>query len=97
MGGPGWEPALLQEMPIPSTSPRSRAGLVLVLSLTLLVGLAACAGKKKPELTREQATVDYSLLLTLPDETTVYPGHGPDTTIGVERNINPFLQDGAVF
>ena len=36
-------------------------------------------------------------LLTLPDETTVYPGHGPDTTIGVERNINPFLQDGAVF
>jgi hydroxyacylglutathione hydrolase len=36
-------------------------------------------------------------LLTLPDETTVYPGHGPDTTIGVERKINPFLQDGAVF
>ena len=36
-------------------------------------------------------------LLTLPDETTVYPGHGPDTTIGVERRVNPFLQDGAVF
>ena len=36
-------------------------------------------------------------LLTLPDETTVHPGHGPDTTIGVERKINPFLQDGAVF
>ncbi|MBC8476880.1 MAG: MBL fold metallo-hydrolase [Dehalococcoidia bacterium] len=36
-------------------------------------------------------------LLTLPDETTVYPGHGPDTTIGIERKINPFLQDDAVF
>jgi len=36
-------------------------------------------------------------LLTLPDDTTVYPGHGPDTTIGVERKFNPFLQDGAVF
>lgn len=36
-------------------------------------------------------------LLTLPDETTVYPGHGPDTTIGVERKFNPFLQDDVVF
>jgi len=32
-----------------------------------------------------------SQLLTLPDETTVYPGHGPATTIGVERRTNPFL------
>lgn len=31
-------------------------------------------------------------LLTLPDETTVYPGHGPATTIGAERQSNPFLQ-----
>lgn len=31
-------------------------------------------------------------LLTLPDQTTVYPGHGPATTIGVERRDNPFLQ-----
>ncbi len=30
-------------------------------------------------------------LLTLPDETRVYPGHGPDTTIGRERLLNPFL------
>jgi len=30
-------------------------------------------------------------LLTLPDETTVYPGHGPPTTIGHERRGNPFL------
>lgn len=34
-------------------------------------------------------------LLTLPDETVVYPGHGPSTTIGQERETNPFL-NGAV-
>jgi len=33
-------------------------------------------------------------LLTLPDETRVYPGHGPQTTIGNERTSNPFLQGG---
>ena len=33
-------------------------------------------------------------LLTLPDETRVYSGHGPQTTIGNERAHNPFLQAG---
>jgi len=31
-------------------------------------------------------------LLSLPDETVVYPGHGPTTTIARERANNPFLQ-----
>lgn len=30
-------------------------------------------------------------LMTLPDETVVYSGHGPETTIGHERRTNPFL------
>ncbi|WP_420458481.1 MBL fold metallo-hydrolase [Neolewinella sp.] len=30
-------------------------------------------------------------LMPLPDETVVYPGHGPSTTIGEERRENPFL------
>ena len=30
-------------------------------------------------------------LLTLPDQTRVLCGHGPDTTIGVERGTNPYL------
>lgn len=34
-----------------------------------------------------------SKLLTLPDETRLFPGHGPETTIGEERLRNPFLQD----
>jgi hydroxyacylglutathione hydrolase len=31
-------------------------------------------------------------LLVLPDTTRVVPGHGPETTIGEERQSNPFLQ-----
>jgi len=31
-------------------------------------------------------------LMVLPDETIVYPGHGPATIIGDERRGNPFLQ-----
>ncbi|EHL07689.1 metallo-beta-lactamase domain protein [Desulfitobacterium hafniense DP7] len=31
-------------------------------------------------------------LLVLPEDTKVYPGHGPETTIGREKRENPFLQ-----
>ena len=34
-----------------------------------------------------------SRLLTLPDDTVLHPGHGPSTTVGRERKINPYLQD----
>lgn len=30
-------------------------------------------------------------ILTYPDESEVYPGHGPPTTVGEERHFNPFL------
>jgi hydroxyacylglutathione hydrolase len=33
----------------------------------------------------------FQKLYTLPDETIVYPGHGPSTTIGKEKMSNPFL------
>ena len=36
-------------------------------------------------------TTIQSEFLSLPDTTVVHSGHGPDTTIGVERLTNPFL------
>ncbi|GMT46142.1 MAG: MBL fold hydrolase [bacterium] len=47
-------------------------------------------------------TGDYDLLqksiwqklFVLPDETTVFPGHGPDTRIGTEKENNPFVAIG---
>jgi hydroxyacylglutathione hydrolase len=35
----------------------------------------------------------HTKLLTLPDEAVVVAGHGPQTTIGREKEWNPFLQD----
>jgi hydroxyacylglutathione hydrolase len=32
----------------------------------------------------------HQKLFTLPDQITVYPGHGPETTIGYEKRANPF-------
>lgn len=34
----------------------------------------------------------HEKILALPDETIVVPGHGPQTTIGAERESNPFLK-----
>ena len=41
------------------------------------------------------ATLEKSIrqaLYTLPEETVVYAGHGPTTTIGEEKQFNPFVQ-----
>ena len=42
----------------------------------------------------DPAVLDRTLRMlveTLPPETRVFPGHGPDTTIARERATNPFL------
>ncbi|NBB73401.1 MAG: MBL fold metallo-hydrolase [Bacteroidetes bacterium] len=45
-----------------------------------------------PQTSRPQLMASITeKLLPLGDETTIYPGHGPSTTIGHERQHNPFL------
>jgi glyoxylase-like metal-dependent hydrolase (beta-lactamase superfamily II) len=40
---------------------------------------------------RQLQTSIRTRLFTLPDDTIVYPGHGPETTIGSERAENPYV------
>jgi glyoxylase-like metal-dependent hydrolase (beta-lactamase superfamily II) len=40
---------------------------------------------------RQILTSIHIKLFSLPDETVVIPGHGPNTTIGREKRFNPFL------
>jgi glyoxylase-like metal-dependent hydrolase (beta-lactamase superfamily II) len=53
------------------------------------IGRSDLPGGDHPTILRSLASV----CLTLPDETVVLPGHGPQTTIGRERATNPYLVD----
>ena len=33
----------------------------------------------------------HTRVMTLPDDTILHPGHGSDTTVGIERATNPYL------
>ena len=51
------------------------------------IGRTDLPGGDYPAILRSLARV----CLTLPDDTVVLSGHGPQTTIGAERRVNPFL------
>ncbi len=53
------------------------------------IGRTDLPGGDYPTMLRSLARV----CLTLPDQTVVLSGHGPQTTIGAERRTNPFLAD----
>ena len=69
------------------------AGASVLFSGDLLfagsIGRTDLPGGDYPTMLRSLARV----CLTLPDETVVLSGHGPQTTIGAERRTNPFLTD----
>jgi len=51
------------------------------------IGRTDLAGGSYPKLLESI----HSQVLTLPDETRIYPGHGPASTVGDEKRYNPFL------
>jgi len=78
------------------TPGHSPGGICLVTDGTAVVGDTLFAGSiGRTDLPGGSAetllTSIREKLLTLPDDTVIYPGHGPATTIGHERRHNPFL------
>lgn len=78
------------------TPGHSRGGLCFVTDAGVFCGDTVFAGSvgrtdfpggSHPELI---ASINTKLL-SMPDETPLYPGHGPCTTVGRERATNPFL------
>jgi hydroxyacylglutathione hydrolase len=89
----GWTYDIIE---IPGHSPGSvgfhfRAEAILFSGDVLFagsIGRADLPGGHAPTLARS-----LKRLLELPDETVIYPGHGPRTTIGEERKANPYLRN----
>ena len=52
------------------------------------IGRTDLPGGNHEQLLHSIATQIY----VLPDETVVYPGHGPETTVGKEKLTNPFIR-----
>jgi len=80
-----------------STPGHSRGGVTFLTSLGVFPGDALFDGSIGRS---DLPGGDYETLidsikkkiLSLPDDTLVYPGHGPATTVGRERASNPYLQ-----
>jgi glyoxylase-like metal-dependent hydrolase (beta-lactamase superfamily II) len=51
------------------------------------IGTTMMPGSSRPQLLDSI----HKKLMTLPDETVIYPGHGRETTIGAERRDNPYV------
>jgi len=85
-----------QMLKILHTPGHTPGGICVSTSLLLFSGDTLFAGSiGRTDLPGgDQATLDRSLqrLVQLPDATRVFPGHGPETTIGREKQINPFLK-----
>lgn len=78
------------------TPGHSPGGICLLCPGHLFVGdtlFAGSIGRTDLDGGNHEQLVDviHARLLDLPDDTVVHPGHGPDSTIGLEKRQNPFL------
>jgi len=84
----------LEVLPTPGHTP---GGLSFKVGNHVFTGDTLLAGKigrvDLPGSSPQQMLLSlHGQLLTLPDNTVVYPGHGPNSTIGAERIGNPYLR-----
>ena len=84
----------LEVLPTPGHTP---GGLSFKVGNHLFTGDTLLAGKigrlDLPGSSPQQMLLSlHGQLLMLPDNTVVYPGHGPNSTIGAERVGNPYLR-----
>jgi hydroxyacylglutathione hydrolase len=85
---------VLEVLPTPGHTP---GGLSFKVGNHVFTGDTLLAGKigrvDLPGSSPQQMLLSlHGQLLVLPDNTVVYPGHGPNTTIGGERIGNPYLR-----
>ena len=85
---------VLDVLPTPGHTP---GGLSFKVGNHVFTGDTLLAGKigrvDLPGSSPQQMLLSlHGQLLVLPDNTVVYPGHGPNTTIGAERIGNPYLR-----
>jgi glyoxylase-like metal-dependent hydrolase (beta-lactamase superfamily II) len=85
---------VLDVLPTPGHTP---GGLSFKVGNHVFTGDTLLAGKigriDLPGSSPQQMLLSlHGQLLTLPDNTVVYPGHGPNSTIGAERIGNPYLR-----
>ncbi len=66
------------------------------LEKAVFVGDAIFSGAVGGTATRQQFEEEtrhiWNKILSLPDDTVIYPGHGSSTLVGVERLFNPFFR-----
>lgn len=87
------------EMTVMHTPGHSPGHVVIHGNGIALVGDCLFAGSigrtDLPMSNPQQLSDSLKKIASLPPETIVYPGHGPETTIGEERATNPFLNGTA--
>jgi len=88
-------PVALEVLHTPGHTPGSmclvcEAGDLVLTGDTLFAG--SIGRTDLPESSHEDMMNSLVKLMRLPDHMRAYPGHGPSTTIGVERARNPFVK-----
>lgn len=86
-----------QSLRVAATPGHTPGGVSLIHAEAAFVGDALFAGslggtRRRADYDQQKAAVAAELL-TLPDDTILYPGHGPATTVAEELRQNPFFTD----